>query len=141
MATIEELVRELNALCKQFISQKEDFTGKGRFQELLIEIQDKGYNIEIPSLELVEPVFALLSDEGKNDFDEMLKIRNLKMDAVERHEFERAADLRDIERRLLFKIKMDFSLQTENQYFILVGMMSDLILYNDPDNLLIAFIK
>ena len=141
MATIEELVGELNELCKQYIVQKEDFKGIDRFQQLLMEIQDKGYNIEIPSLELVEPVYELLSDEGKKDFDEMMEIRNLKMDAVERHEFERAADLRDIERKLLFKIKMDFSLNTDNQHFILASKMSDLILFNDPDNLLIALIK
>jgi hypothetical protein len=141
MATIEELVEELNELCKQYIVQKEDFKGTDRFQQLLIEIQGKGYNIEIPSLELVEPVYELLSDEGKKDFDEMLKVRNLKIDAVERHEFERAADLRDIERKLLFKIKMDFSLNTDNQHFILAGKMSDLILFNDPDNILIALIK
>ncbi len=33
------------------------------------------------------------------------------------------------------------SANTVNQKFILAGKMSDLILYNDPDNLLIALIK
>ena len=141
METIESLVEELNELCKRYIVQKEQFKEKDRFHEVLTAIQDKGYNIEIPSLELVEPVYELLSDEGKKDFDEMMKIRKMKMEAVERHEFERAADLRDIERKLLFKIKMDFSSNTDDQHFILAGKMSDLVIFNDPDNILIALIK
>ena len=141
MSTIESLVEELNELCKRHIAQKEQFKENDRFHEILMEIQDKGYSIGIPSLELAEPVYELLSDEGKKDFDEMIKIKKMKMEAVERHEFERAADLRDIERKLLFKIKMDFSLSTANQHFILAGKMSDLILFNDPDNVLIALIK
>ena len=141
MEPIETLVAELNELCKCFLAQKEQFKESDRFHEVLTAIQDKGYNIEIPSLELVEPVYELLSEEGKKDFDEIMKIRKMKMEAVERQEFERSADLRDIERKLLFKIRMDFSSNTAKQHFILTGKMSDLILYNDPDNLLIALIK
>ena len=141
MATIESLVDELNELCKRFLAQKEQFEEGDRFHEVLMAIQDNGYNIEIPSLELVEPVYELLSDEGKKDFDEMMKIRKMKLEAAERQEFERSADLRDMERKLSFKIKMDFSANTANQHFILAGKMSDLILYNDPDNLLIALIN
>ena len=141
MSQIESLVEELNDLCKRCIAQKEQFKENDRFHEILMEIQEKGYNIEIPSLESSEPVYELLSDEGKKDFDEMMKIRNMKMEAAERHEFERAADLRDMERKLLFKIKMDFSANTNDQHFILAGKMSDLILFNDPDNVLIALIK
>ena len=141
MSQIESLVEELNDLCKRCIAQKEQFKENDRFHEILMEIQEKGYNIEIPSLESSEPVYELLSDEGKKDFNEMMKIRNMKMEAAERHEFERAADLRDMERKLLFKIKMDFSSNTNDQHFILAGKMSDLILFNDPDNVLIALIK
>jgi len=141
MSQIESLVEELNDLCKRCIAQKEQFKENDRFHEILMEIQEKGYNIEIPSLESAEPVYELLSDEGKKDFNEMMKIRNMKMEAAERHEFERAADLRDMERKLLFKIKMDFSSNTNDQHFILAGKMSDLILFNDPDNVLIALIK
>ena len=141
MATIESLVVELNDLCKRYIAQKEQFREKDRFHKVLTAIQDQGYKIEIPSLDLTEPVYELLSNEGKNDFDEMMKIRKMKMEAVERQEFERSADLRDIERKLLYKIKNDFSSNTDDQHFILAGKMSDLILYNDPDNVLIALIK
>ena len=65
----------------------------------------------------------------------------MKLEAVARPKFEQSADFKDIERKLLFKIKMDFLSNTGNQYYILAGKMSDLILHNDPDNLLIALIK
>jgi hypothetical protein len=82
MSTIELLFEELNELCKRYIGQKEQFKENERFHEILMEIQDKGYSIGIPSLELAEPVYELLSLQGKKDFNEMMKIKKMKMEAV-----------------------------------------------------------
>jgi len=141
MATIEELVGELNELGKRWIAQKEAFTEKDKFFEILTAIKEQGYYLSFPRLEFSTPVYEHLSDQGKHDFDEMMKIRKMKLEAIDKHEYERAADLRDIERQLISKIQIDFSSSTNSEHFILAGKMSDLILFNDPDNILIALIK
>jgi len=141
MESIESLVAEINDLCKQYITQKDQFQGKDRMKELFIAIKDQGYNIVAPVLDYPTPEYELLSLEGKKDFEQMMNIKKQKMEAVEKHDFERAADLRDLERELIRKINIDFSQNNENQSFIFSGKVSDLVIFNDPDNLLIALFK
>ena len=141
MEPIETLIAELNDLCKQYIAQKDQFQGRERMRELFMAIKNQGYNIVTPILDYSTPEYELLSSEGKKDFEKMIDIKKKKMEAVEKHEFERAADLRDLERELIRKISMDFSQNNEDQHFILAGKISDFIVFNDPDNLLIALFK
>jgi len=141
METIESLVAELNELFKRYINEKEDFKELERMREVVLGIKNLGYSIVNPILEFTEPEYDLLSDSGKKDYSTMVDIRRMKMEAVQKHEFERAADLRDDERKLLEKIKIDFANQTQNQHIILAGKFSDLILFNDPENVLIALFK
>ena len=141
MKTIESLVSELNDLCKQYIAQKDQFLGKERMKELFLEIKGRGYGIVAPLLASSTPEYELLSEEGKMKFEEMINVRKMKMVAIKDQEFERAADLRDMERELEKKICDDFSRNNEDQHFILAGKISDFIVFNDPDNLLIALFK
>ena len=141
MKTIESLVSELNDLCKQYIAQNDQFQGRERMKELFLEIKDRGYGIVAPILSSSTPEYELLSEEGKKKFDEVVKVRKMKMAAIKDQEFERAADLRDLERELERKICVDFSQNNEDHYFILAGKIADFIVFNDPDNLLIALLK
>ena len=141
MATIESLVSELNELCKGFIAQKEQFKKFDRIREVFTAIKDQGYSISWPHFSFTNLEYELLSDEGKRDLERLIDFRKMKLEAVKDLNFERAADLRDLERELIKKIKMDFSSNTENQHFILAGKFPELVLFNDPDGLLITLFK
>ena len=141
MATIESLVSELNELCKRFIAQKEQFKEFDRIREVFTAIKDQGYSISWPHFSFIYPEYELLSEEGKSDLAKLIDFRKMKLKAVKDLNFERAADLRDLERELIKKIKMDFSHNIENQHFILAGKFPELVLFNDPDSLLITLFK
>ena len=141
MATIESLVSELNELCKRFITQKEQFTEFDRIREVFTAIKAQGYSISWPHFSFTDPEYELLSEEGKRDLERLIDFRKMKLEAVKNLNFERAADLRDLERELIKKIKMDFSSNSENQLFILAGKFPELVLFNDPDGLLITLFK
>ena len=141
MATIETLVEELNQLCEDWIAQKEQFSKKDRFFEVLTRIKEQGYSLSFPRLKLAVPEYDLLSEVGKQDFNKMMEIRKMKAEAIGRQEFERAANLRDAERSLIWKIQADFESSMNPEHFILSGKMNDLIIFNDPDNVLISLIK
>ena len=141
MATIESLVSELNELCKRFIAQKEQFKEFDRIREVFIAIKDQGYSISWPHFSFTDPEYELLSDEGKRDLEKLIDFRKMKLEAIKDLNFERAADLRDLERELIKKIKMDFSRNVENRNFILAGKFPELVLFNDPDSLLITLFK
>ena len=141
MAIIEALVEELNHLCHRWITQKEQFKEKDRFFEVLTSIKEQGYSLAFPRLKLDVPEYELLSEEGKKDFKKMTEVKKMKMEAIDRQEFEQAANLRDEEKSLIWKIQSDFSLTRNNDHFILSGKVDDVILFNDPDNVLITLIK
>lgn len=141
MASIESLVEELNQLCKGWITQKEQFSKKDRFFEVLTSIKGQGYSLSFPRLKLAVPEYDLLSEVGKHDYDKMMGIRKMKTEAIGRQEFERAVDLRDEERSLIWKIQSDFESSKNAELFILSGKMNDIIIFNDPDNVLISLIK
>ena len=65
----------------------------------------------------------------------------MKLEAVKDLNFNRAADFRDIEIELIKKIKIDFSRSIENKHFILAGKFPEMVLFNDPDSLLITLFK
>lgn len=87
------------------------------------------------------PELSLLSEDGRKDFQRMNGIRKAKLEAIAAQEYERAADLRDEERKLSVKINLDFSTSVKDQHFIVSGKCSDLILFNDPKNFLMALFK
>jgi hypothetical protein len=141
LATIESLVSELNELCKRFIAQKEQFKEFDRIREVFKEIKDHGYNVMWPLFSFVNPEYELLSAEGKQDLEKLIDFGKMKVEAVKALNFERAADLRDIERDLIKKIRLDFSRNIGNQNFILAGKYPEVVIFNDPDSLLITLFK
>ena len=141
METIESLVTELNDRCKKYIAQKEEFREFDRLREVFKAIKDQGYNISTPLFGFTMPEYELLSEGGRRDFHKMKDIQQMKLDAVSARNFERAADLRDIERELSLKIRMDFTINNGNQHFILAGKLPELVIFNDPDNVLITLFK
>lgn len=141
MAAIESLVSELNDLCKIYIAQKEEFKELDRIREMFNAIKDQGYEISIPLFGVTMPEFELLSEEGQRDFLKLREFQKMKMDAVAAFNFERAADLRDIERELSMKIKIDVTVNNGNQPFILAGKLPELVIFNNPDNFLITMFK
>ncbi len=141
MESIESLVAELNDICRQYIARKDQFQSKERLQELFMTIKEQGYQIVMPVLDYTAPEYELLSEEGKRSFEMMTEIRKKKIEAVKNHEFERAADLRDQELELIREIRMDLSLNNEDQRFILSGKIADMVIFNDPDNLLFALFR
>jgi len=141
MATIESLVSELNGLCKQYVSQKDDFQDIDKLQEVFNAIKTLGYNIVTSHSGDVLPDFELLSEEGKQDYEKMITIRSRKMAAIHNQEYERAADLRDIERKLDRKIKFDFWIDHKPLNVILTGKISELVVFDDPNSLLITLLK
>lgn len=141
METIESLVAELNELCKKYVSQKEEFREFDRIREVFSTIKAAGYIISTPLFESAMPEYELLSEQGKQDFQKMKEIQQMKMKAVSARNFARAAELRDTERTLILKIKMDFSINNGNQPFILAGKIPEFIIFNDPENVLITLFK
>ena len=141
MITIEELVKEMNDLCKQYIHEQQKFTGQARLKQVFEEIKSRGYTIASPLFSEETPEVSILSEDGKKDFQRMNAIRKAKLEAVAAQEYERAADLRDEERKLLVKINLDFSTSVHDQHFIVAGKCSDLIFFNDPENFLVSLFK
>ncbi len=141
MATVESLVAELNELCNRYLIQKETFKELDRIWEVFLAIKKQGFRITTTFWETDSPEQDLLSDTGKKDFEKMMEIRRLKMDAIEKHEIEKSADRRDEEQTLIRKLSADFSVNTEHQYFILALKIPDLVLFHDPDQLLNELFK
>ena len=141
MATIESLVSELNELCKRFVAQKEQFKEFERIRKVFREIKDQGYNVLWPLFSFTNPEYELLSDEGKHDLEKLIDYGKMKGEAVNALNFERAADLRDLERDLIKKLRIDFSRNIGNQNFILAGKYPEVVIFNDPDSLLITLFK
>lgn len=141
MERIEELVYELNGLCREYIMEKERFRGRERMKEIIAEVKALGYDIVTPALELASPGYDVLSEEGKALYDRRTEVRRQKMEAVEQQQFERAADLRDLELRLGEQIREDFDRGAGDRSFIFAGKISGMVLLNDPGNVLVALFK
>jgi len=141
METIESLVEELNHLCDRYIAYVKACQETDRIREVFRAIKNQGCNIVTPCFAPDSPDVELLSDEGKQDLENMASIRKKKIDAINAQYFEGAADFRDIERKLESKILLEFFKNTVNQHFILLKNTPNEVIFNDPDNQLIALFK
>jgi hypothetical protein len=54
------------------------------------------------------------------------------MEAINNQEFEKAADLRDLERNLFQQVISNFSEGTDYKFFVLLSKDSNEIIFNDP---------
>ena len=141
MNTIESIIAELNELCREYINQQDRFRDSEKIRELFRELKNLGFTIVKPLFDDSSPEYPLLSENGKRDVQQMSGIRQKKRKAIENGEFELAADLRDLERKLLEKIRLDFYQITKDRFFIIPSGNTDLILFNDPESLLINLFK
>jgi hypothetical protein len=139
--TVQSHVSDLNDLFKQWKEQKEDFTYIERMKMIIAYIKELGYEIISPSLEFLTPECQFLSANGIKDFEKIMEIRDRKIVACDSHEFERAADLRDLEWKLINRIYFDFTQSNYSQPNMLAEKISDFLLFKDQGNLVIALIK
>lgn len=70
MITIEELIKEMNDLCKQYIKERQKFKGQARLQQVFEEIKSRGYSIASPLFSEETPEIFLLSEMVRKIFNE-----------------------------------------------------------------------
>jgi len=142
MATIEILlISELNELCMEYLAQKAEFKKFDRIKELFSTLRHQGFSIVTLQIDDPSTEFTILSKEGKQALKQRITIRKKKKAALDRQEYELAADLRDIERKLEKQILLDFFQSTGDNYFTPSRTLNDIIFFNDPDNLLTELFK
>ncbi len=141
MNRIDSIIEELNELCRDYIKQQDRFRDFEKIRELFREMKTLGFTIVTPLFEVSSPESQFLSENGKNDLQQMSDIQKKKLQAIKNNEFERAADLRDLERQLLGKIRLDFSQITRDRFFILPSGDTNLIIFNDPESLLMNLFR
>jgi len=141
MNRIDSIIEELNELCRDYIKQQDRFRDFEKIRELFREMKTLGFTIVTPLFEVSSPESQFLSENGKNDLQQMSDIQKKKLQAIKNNEFERAADLRDLERQLLGKIRLDFSQITRDRFFIIPSGDTNLIIFNDPERLLMNLFR
>jgi translation initiation factor 2 beta subunit (eIF-2beta)/eIF-5 len=141
METVESLVEELNQLCDRYIAYFKACQETDRIREVFRAIKNQGCNIVTPGFEPDSPEVELLSEEGKQDLQKLASFRKKKIEAINAQHLESSADFRDIEEYLERKIIIDFVQNTVNKHFILLKNTPNEVIFNDPDNQLIALFK
>ena len=113
-----------------------------KLANILKEVRFLGYTMVSLHFTSDMPEYDLFSNEVNQDFHRMLEVRKQKMLAMEKGEYENAADFRDQERILLARIKAGIPECERDNFFIVAGRHSELILFNHPESSLIPlFIK
>jgi hypothetical protein len=87
------------------------------------------------------PEYVLLSNDGKEDCEQLEYILKIKRIEITNQNFEHAADLRDLELYLIRKLSADFATATDNMHFVIMDKRTKLIVYNDYDGKLREFFK
>jgi hypothetical protein len=132
MPTIDSLVKELNELSKFYIAHKLKFNGHESISEIFKVIEDQNYNLALPEFEINRPEYKLLSDDGKMDFEKILAIRKLKVEATRNKKNELLAVLCERERLIEKQIRLDLFINTGKQYFYLINNLYKTVIVNDP---------
>ena len=135
------MVSKLNKLCALYLLEKGEFKDKAKIRSTFMRIISRGYSITTPLFDPVTPEYALLSTDGKKDCDQLEYILKIKVIAIKNQNFEHAADLRDLEQRLVRKISADFAIANANKHFVIMDKRTKLIVYNDVNGKLKEFFK
>ena len=135
------MISELNELCKEYLEQKAEFKNFERVKELFSALRHQGFSIVALQIDDPSTEFTILSKEGKQALKQRINIRKKKEAALNKQEYELAAYIRDAERKLERKILVDFSHNSENKNFTLSRTLTDIVFFNDPDNLLTELFK
>ena len=140
MNPIASQLTELNLLCEM----DDPLNGearKTRIRQLFTEIVTLGYNIVTPRFDPESPEYAALSERGKLIRERVLYLRGKKKAAIDRKDFELAADLRELERTMKRDMVADFSQAVSGKFFVLLPADSKQIIYNDYDGKLNDYFK
>ena len=111
------MIKEMNTLCGQYLHENAPGEIAGRIRGLFGHLKNKGFSIVFPSFEPGSPETGMLSRMGKENLQKMISVRRLKKDTIKACEYEVAADLRDLERRLESLVRTDFMNQYPQEYF------------------------
>lgn len=136
MSTITSLHAELNELCKQYVFNNDDFSEQVRIRELIIKILENDFDFEIVNSKKDSPVCELLSEKGKLDYNTMLEIKKLKLEAIHQQQYEHAAYLRDKERQLTNLINTEYIQSANKLFFLLKEQSSNIVLFIDFERML-----
>ena len=139
MDTIESLVFELNEALQRCVIQKSELEEVTKLISVITEIQNLGYNIATPLSGPMPTEGEILSEEGKYDYKKMIDARKMKIEAVNVQDFERAAELRDVERALAMKISIDFWKEKDKPHMVLTGKISDMVVFDNSNSRVILF--
>lgn len=114
---VNELIDRLNQLCRKAVTDEQNFTEGDEIRKVFKEIKDLGYRIYSEPYDKTSIVTDYLSDIGKSKYTKLLVIRQQKMDSIGKQEYERAADLRDVERHLEREVMLDYIKKEGIAYF------------------------
>jgi hypothetical protein len=120
---------------------KDEFKQKDKIRKIFLNIINRGYGITTPLFDPFTQEYALLSNDGKKDCEQLEYILKIKKIAIKNQNFEQAAGLRDMELDLIRKISADFTIATGNRHFVIMDKRTRLIVYNDYDGELREFFK
>ena len=105
---IDNLIDRMNHLCRKLITDEQNFTEGDEIRQVFKKIKDLGFSVYSEPFDKETIVVEYLSDKGKAEYEKLQDVRKRKMDAIANRNFERAADLRDIERELERKVILDY---------------------------------
>jgi hypothetical protein len=94
-----------------------------------------------PTFESNSIEYEILSDKCKEQIHHLYETRRKKMEVINNQEFEKAADLRDLERNLFQQVIIDFLEVTDYKFFVLLSKDSKEIIFNDPKGQLMEMFK
>ncbi len=114
---VDELIDRLNQLCRKVVTDEQNFTEGDEIRKVFKEIKDLGYRIYSEPYDKTSIVTDYLSDNGKSKYTKLLEIRQQKMDSIGKQEYERAADLRDVERHLEQEVMLEYIKKKGIAYF------------------------
>jgi hypothetical protein len=141
MKPIGSQLAELNTICEQFHHENGTPESKSRIREIFSDLVKRGYQFVTLTFEPDSAEYEVLSDQGKRLCHRMHETRKKKMEAIHNEQFEKAADLRDLERNILQQVTLDFSAVTLNRFFVLLSEDSREIIFNDPSDQLKELFK
>jgi len=140
MIPIASQLAELNLLCEMADPQNEE-ARKTRITQIFTEIVSLGYQVVTPRFDPESPEYAMLSERGRMIRERLLYLRRKKNSAIAQKDFEFAADLRDLERKMKRRMVDEFSTAVSGKFFVLLPEDSTQIIYNDYDGKLKDYFK
>lgn len=129
MGSITESISSLNDLYLLYIESNRDPVIGGRIRELADRIKQQGFVIRQVDRNPNPEEVAFLTGKGRRALRELNDIQQQKTTAILRGEFERAADLRDLENELRGALWEKITHHALNQFFVLFDNEEEIIVF------------